>query len=184
MWPPKRPSARMGSSRFTRAPRLIREKEVRFQVSAARSAAKDLGVISTAVRQTPLTAMLSPFLSSLVRREAETVRRRLPFLSEMRATRPTSSMMPVNMRNLRFMINRSTNSRCVSPTCSHGVPPAVGWGILPTYRHSNVDVGQSRGMGGGTPAPNAHTLYCPYGYRKYPSTAKSSPKRCKLTDFT
>ena len=44
----------------------MREKEVRFQVSSARSAAKELGVISTAVRQTPLTAMLSPCLEFLV----------------------------------------------------------------------------------------------------------------------
>src|SRR6185369_6808722 len=97
MCPPKRPSARMGSSRFTSAFFLMREKEVRFQVSAARSAAKDLGVISIAVRQTPLTAMLSPVLSSWCRRAAATVSRRLPFLCAMSVTRPTSSMMPVNI---------------------------------------------------------------------------------------
>src|SRR5207245_3601444 len=94
---PNRPSARMGSSRLTSAPGLMRENEVRFQVSSARSAPNDLGVISTAVRQTPLTATLSPVFSSLVRLEAETVRRRLLCSLLMLRTRPTSAMMPVNM---------------------------------------------------------------------------------------
>src|SRR5208283_3560196 len=55
MWPPKRPSAFMGSSRFTIAPSCIREKDVRTQVSGARSAPNEPDLISSAVRQTPLT---------------------------------------------------------------------------------------------------------------------------------
>ena len=62
----------------------MREKDVRFQVSAARSAAKDCGVISTAVRQTPLTAMLSPFVSSFSSCSQRHVRRPLPFFCAMR----------------------------------------------------------------------------------------------------
>src|SRR5207237_1939192 len=97
MYPPNLLAARIGSSRFNRAPVLILEKEVRFQVSSARSALKDLGVISTAVRQTPLTAIESPLFSSFVRCEAETVSRRWPFSRATRLTLPTSSMIPVNM---------------------------------------------------------------------------------------
>src|SRR5580704_19795243 len=102
MCPPKRPLARIGSSRLTSAPVLIREKEVRCQVSSARSAPKDLDVISTAVRQTPLTAMLSPFFNSLTRLEEETVSRRFLFWWPISVTRPTSSMMPVNMESPSF----------------------------------------------------------------------------------
>ena len=40
----------------------MRENEVRVQVSVARSAQKESGVMSSAVRQTPLTAMLLPSL--------------------------------------------------------------------------------------------------------------------------
>jgi len=63
----KRPSARIGSSRLTRAPSCMRENDVRFQVSSAKSKVTEPGVMSTAVKQTPLTAMESPFLSSLAR---------------------------------------------------------------------------------------------------------------------
>src|SRR5205809_2170777 len=97
MCPSKRPLARMGSSRFTRAPSLIRENDVRFQVSWARSAPKDLGATSTAVRQTPLTAMLLPLFSSFASFVLETEMRRLPLFVAMRVMRPTSSIMPVNI---------------------------------------------------------------------------------------
>ena len=59
-----RASTLSGNSRFTCAPSVIRENEVRVHVSLARSAQKVSGVISRAVRHTPLTAMLLPCLSS------------------------------------------------------------------------------------------------------------------------
>src|SRR5579863_1568239 len=89
----------------------MRENDVRFQVSFARSAAKDLGVISTAVRHTPLTAMLSPFLSSLTSSDAKTVRRRLPFSFEIPVTRPTSSMIPVNISQPQFHHRATVSQR-------------------------------------------------------------------------
>ena len=70
---------------------------MRFQVSAARSAAKDWDVISTAVRQTPLTAMLSPGLEFLVQLGRSDREAAIAIFLAMPATRPTSSMMPVNM---------------------------------------------------------------------------------------
>ncbi len=97
MWPPNRPSAFMGSSRFTNAPCFIRESEVLAHVSGARSAENDLTFISRAVRHTPLTAMLSPVCSSLGACFASTVMWRFSPRCSMRAMRPTSSMMPVNM---------------------------------------------------------------------------------------
>ena len=42
----------------------MRENDVRTQVSGARSAQKESGLISSAVRQTPLTATLWPVPSS------------------------------------------------------------------------------------------------------------------------
>ena len=59
-----RPSAFSGSSRSTCAPCVMRESEVRAQVSAARSAQKDSGLMSSAVRHTPLTATLLPSFNS------------------------------------------------------------------------------------------------------------------------
>src|SRR5262249_28282539 len=81
----------------TDAPSLIREKDVRFHVSSARSQRKEFDVSSTAVRQTPLTAMLLPCLSSFTNCEDDTVMRRVPCSSTRRLTLPTSSMMPVNI---------------------------------------------------------------------------------------
>jgi len=43
---------------------MIRENEVRAHVSGARSAENDVGLMSRAVRQTPLTATLSPVRNS------------------------------------------------------------------------------------------------------------------------
>src|SRR5512135_3407158 len=97
MCPPIRPSARIGNSRLTWAPSRMRENEVRTQVSSARSAPKESPCRSTAVRHTPLTATLSPFLSSLATLSASMVSRRLPPVSLMLVTLPTSSMSPVNI---------------------------------------------------------------------------------------
>src|SRR6267143_2689808 len=87
----------MGSSRLTSAPSRMCENEVRSHVSGARSAAKDPGLTSSAVRQTPLTATLSPVLSSLGVLSAAMVIRRTSPRCRMPLTRPTSSMMPVNI---------------------------------------------------------------------------------------
>ncbi len=43
----------------------MRENEVRAQVSGAKSALNEPGLMSSAVRQTPLTATLSPVFSSV-----------------------------------------------------------------------------------------------------------------------
>src|SRR5579872_1606855 len=116
MWPPKRPLARMGSSRLTSAPGLMRENEVRFHVSSARSAPKESGVIPIAVRHTPLTAMLSPFFSSLTSCEAATVSRRFSFSFVILVTRPTSSMMPVNIEPPSFSPQRYRGTKNASKT--------------------------------------------------------------------
>ena len=113
---------------------------MRFQVSSARSAAKDLrrdldrSKADSADRDA--VAPLSSFVSlRRSNRQAGDCRSgaRCPL------TRPTSSMIPVNMETSARMINA-------------------------------IHLASRR--------------YSPYGSRKYPSTAKSSPKRCSLIDFT
>src|SRR3954470_9405500 len=88
----------MGNSRFTSAPSWIRENEVRTQVSGARSAQNDAGLMSRAVRQTPLTATLCPVPSSFGLRSAAMVIRRSSPRCSMRVMRPTSSTIPVNIK--------------------------------------------------------------------------------------
>jgi len=79
----------------------MRESDVRTQVSGARSAAKEVGVMARAVRQTPLTAQLSPVFNCFgVFWPSIMTRRFSPFCS-MRAMRPTSSTIPVNIRALQ-----------------------------------------------------------------------------------
>src|ERR1700676_2486692 len=97
MWPPKRPSAFIGNSRFTRAPSCIRENEVRAHVSGARSAQNVFGLMSSAVRQTPLTATLSPTPNCFEMVAASTVIRRFSPRCWIFTTLPTSSIIPVNM---------------------------------------------------------------------------------------
>src|SRR5438874_13094108 len=87
----------MGSSRLTGAFGFRREKEVRSQVSWARSLVNDNFEISTAVRQTPLTEILSPCFNSLTSLDDATVKRRCWPLASIEATRPSSSMIPVNI---------------------------------------------------------------------------------------
>src|SRR5580700_9849720 len=164
MCPPKRPLARIGSSRLTIAPGLKRENEVRFHVSSARSAPNESDVISTAVRQTPLTATLSPFFNSLTRCEAATVSRRFPFSLLILVTRPTSSMMPVNMEPPSF----------TTETQSH----REGRKAKPRQKYQDFNFSVSLCLCGDS------ALQLVYGSFKYPSTAKSSPKRCRRTDFT
>src|SRR5688572_2305311 len=96
MWPPKRPFAGNARSRFTSDPALSAPRLVTFAVSGPISAEKAPAVLSTTVRHTPLTEMLSP-------------RRRSPAMSvEIRRlkpasigftspTLPTASINPVNI---------------------------------------------------------------------------------------
>src|SRR6187200_2736404 len=63
-WPPSRSPARSGSSRFTSSPIASGASEVRRRVSGITSAANEPLSRSTAVRQTPLTAIESPGPSS------------------------------------------------------------------------------------------------------------------------
>src|SRR5580698_2135446 len=70
-WPPSGEPAGVGSSRFTVASGRRWVRVVRAMVSAARSAekrgGKALGSMLRAVRQTPLTAILSPVVRRAVR---------------------------------------------------------------------------------------------------------------------
>src|ERR1700684_1003966 len=77
----------------------MRENEVRVQVSGARSAQNEPGLMSIAVRQTPLTATLSPVRNSFGVCSAAIVIRRFSPRCSMRVMRPTSSTMPVNISN-------------------------------------------------------------------------------------
>ena len=65
MCPPRRSPARSGSSTFTSSPSPSGASEVRRSVSAITSAANDPPFGSTAVRQTPFTAIESPGASSV-----------------------------------------------------------------------------------------------------------------------
>src|SRR5215472_5125915 len=75
----------------------MRENEVRTQVSGARSAQNDPGLMSSAVRQTPLTETLWPVPSSFGTFSAAMVMRRFSPRCSTRMIFPTSSTMPVNM---------------------------------------------------------------------------------------
>src|SRR5258706_10125491 len=92
MWPFRRPVGESGRSRLTREPGRRAPRLLRRRVSGARSAANESGLMSTAVRQTPLTAILAPSARSCITVEART-RRRAPAVS----TVPSSSMIPVNI---------------------------------------------------------------------------------------
>src|ERR1700739_3377343 len=75
----------------------MRENEVRTQVSGARSAQNDPGLMSSAVKQTPLTETLLPVPSSLGVCSAAIVILRFSPRCSMRTILPTSSTMPVNI---------------------------------------------------------------------------------------
>src|ERR1700686_678018 len=89
----------MGSSRLTKASGLSRANEVCSQVSCARSQVNSFLEISTAVRQTPLTEMLSPCFNSRTSFEERIVKRRCWPVISIEATRPTSSMIPVKINS-------------------------------------------------------------------------------------
>src|SRR5215472_13786733 len=101
--PPRRSWARAGSSRFTGDSLLRRPSEVRLRVSWARSAENCSLPTSTAVRHTPLTATLSPALSSEVSCARTVIRVSVSsvcFLAGKRRSStilPTSAISPVNI---------------------------------------------------------------------------------------
>src|SRR5579883_565608 len=94
--PLKRPAGESGRSRFTRAPGRSAPRLLRRSVSGATSAAKESDRRSTAVRHTPLTAMLAP--SAL---PSSTVEQRKRSRGAAASTVPSSSIIPVNI-DVRF----------------------------------------------------------------------------------
>src|ERR1051326_964224 len=81
----------------------MRENEVRTQVSGARSAQNAPGLISSAVKHTPLTDTLCPVPSSLGACSAAMVMRRFSPRCSMRVIFPTSTTMPVNINAPEMM---------------------------------------------------------------------------------
>ena len=96
-WPPKRVAAFMARSRLTTSPTFAAPRLVRRRVSCITSAVKCPGSISTAVRHVPLTAIESPRFTSLVTNAPSMVMRLASGWSSMLTTRPSSSMIPVNI---------------------------------------------------------------------------------------
>src|SRR5579863_9351073 len=97
MWPERRVAGVTGRSRLTRAPGARSPRLVSASVSGARSAAKESGVRSSAVRQTPFTAMLDPSLASDKTVE-QRMRRRAPAARRSSEAKvPSSSTIPVNI---------------------------------------------------------------------------------------
>ena len=96
MCPPNRPFADSARSRFTASPGESAPSDERSSVSGMMSAENVDAVKRVTVKQTPLTAMLSPVLTSdsTVRAATVSSHERAPRRSE--RTRPTSSTMPVN----------------------------------------------------------------------------------------
>ena len=102
IWPPKRPSAANARSRLTRSP-LFRVPRLEWRrVSTETSKAISRSATLVTVRQTPLTAILSPSLhpsriSMAPIRNSPEPPVRLELITE-----PISSMMPVNIDRLVF----------------------------------------------------------------------------------
>src|SRR3989475_13097085 len=98
MWPPSRVAGVTARSRFTGEPDFKFPRVERESVSFETSAANESDFTSSAVRQTPLTAIESPSLDpSVTVRASITMRASSPRFSISR-TRPSSSMIPVNIR--------------------------------------------------------------------------------------
>src|SRR6266404_614961 len=97
MWPPSRVVGVTARSRFTGEPGLRFPRVERNKVSFETSAANECDFTSSAVRQTPLTAIESPLLEpSVTVRASITMRASSPRFSISR-TCPSSSMIPVNI---------------------------------------------------------------------------------------
>src|SRR5689334_17567910 len=96
-WPPSRSVARSGSSRLTGAPSATSASEERRSVSCITSAVKRPPAIAVAVRQTPLTATLSP--SEISGASAVSTASRTPSaVASTAVTVPLSATRPVNIR--------------------------------------------------------------------------------------
>src|SRR5689334_15896344 len=98
MWPLSRPVGDSGLSRLTREPARRSPRLLRRKVSGARSAENESGRRSTAVRQTPLTAMLAPSVMSFMTVEQRTFRRAPAERVCTDSTAPNSSIIPVNIQ--------------------------------------------------------------------------------------
>src|SRR2546427_1413323 len=97
MCPPRRVVGVTALSRLTGNPGFKFPSVDRNNVSFETSAAKDSGFTSSAVRHTPLTAIESPSLDpSVTVRASISMRASSPRFSTFR-TRPSSSMIPVNI---------------------------------------------------------------------------------------
>src|SRR5436190_9366364 len=104
--PPSRSSARNGSSRLTFEPGSSSPRVVSSSVWCMTSASKVPPVTEVAVRQAPLTATESPWLSSDAR--AADMRSRAPSEELSTASTPPSSLtMPVNISGSPFEQPRS-----------------------------------------------------------------------------
>src|SRR6266852_3353745 len=100
MCPPSRVAGVTARSRFTGEPARKLPSVERSKVSLETSAAKESGFTSSAVRHTPLTEIESPlFVPSMTVRASITMRASSPRFSTWR-TRPSSSMIPVNIVSL------------------------------------------------------------------------------------
>ena len=96
MWPPRRSSARVASSRLTGAPGASAPITVTSSVWFIASVAKPLASASVAVRQTPLTATESP--RPISGPSFVAIRRRDPSApASTLSTLPMSCTSPVNI---------------------------------------------------------------------------------------
>src|SRR5690606_40516310 len=100
MCPPYRPPAAIARSRFTLLPGLSSLSVVIRYVSGMTSAVNVRASYRTTVRQTPLTAMLSPMRMSSSTFDASLVSSIANPFEVARRRMPISSMMPVNMAAL------------------------------------------------------------------------------------
>ena len=102
--PPKRPPACIALSRLTSSPGFIFPRELRYNVSGIASAVKQLPDNDVTVRQTPLTAMLSPSEVPSMTLRALTVICALLLPRQILFIVPVSSIIPVNIsfRLFRF----------------------------------------------------------------------------------
>src|ERR1035441_6330338 len=97
MCPSRRPAGDKGRSRLTREPARRSPRLLRRRVSGARSAEKESGRRSRAVRHTPLTAILAPSVMSDITVAQRTFKRAPAARAWMPSTVPSSSIIPVNI---------------------------------------------------------------------------------------
>src|SRR6266511_11043 len=107
--PPSRVTGVTERSRFTGMPGPKLPSVDRSNVSRDTSAANELLFTSSAVRQTPLTAIESPSWMSSVTRRASITTRALSPRCLMLLTRPSSSMIPVNIVEFQIVNSQRRN---------------------------------------------------------------------------